>query len=462
MGVKTLSYTNQYRKEILVVMLLACVTMVSAVPASNEAASSSLTSEILNMGDTDNFQRFLRTETNTATDEHTNTFQKRMLVISLPSLEILGPNIKTGLSSLMEKLNLQWWQLQGKSVDDVFTALKLNQAGDKLFESPVFSQWVAFVTLHGNDYLDLNIFTTLTKHYDDAVLAKMIVASREVDDTRALAAKLEQYQLRTWLARGKTADEAFKSLQLDQAGAKLFESPVFGYWDSFVAQQKSRHPDTVMLSVLGKYHNDDAIAQMVVAAKEVSGTKDIATTVERLQMTNWLTAGDTADDVFKVLKLDQAGDKLLENPVFGYWASFVALRNREHPDTMTNWLIAGKSPDDVFKILKLEQVGDKLLDSSLFRVWATFVAKINAENKNKVIVEQLINSFDDVPLARMTSEATKVDPSMEKLIAQLEYAQFSLWRGQRKTPQEVAMMLRGTTNADGMLRNYKKFVKIDN
>ncbi|OWZ00133.1 RxLR effector protein [Phytophthora megakarya] len=334
----------------------------------------------------------------------------------------------------------------------------------------------------------------------------MLIAAREVDDTRALAAKLEQFQLTNWIIAGKSADGAFKSLQLDQAGAKLFESPTFSNWISFVAKRNREHPDTVIFSILAQHHSDDAIAQMVVAAKEVSRTKDIATKVEGLQIANWLGAGNTPDDVFKVLKLNHAGDKLFESPVFGNWASFVAKRNGEDPNMamfslfakycdgyelakiippqilisaisnprtsvmaknleslkITNWITAKKSADDVFKILKLEQVGDKLLDSSLFRVWVSFVTKISEGNRNKVIVKQLTNSFDDVSRARMISAATKADPSMEKLVAQLEFAQFSLWRDQRKTPQEVVMMLRGTTNADGMLRNYKKFVKIDN
>ncbi|OWZ04534.1 RxLR effector protein [Phytophthora megakarya] len=438
-----------------------------------------------------------------AADERPNTFQERALAVTIPGLGNVASSIKSGLSKLIQKLKLQWWQLRQKSPDDVFIHLKLDQTGNKLFESPAFFQWVAFVTVRDKSGPDMAMFNTLTKHYNDDALAKMLVAAKEVDNTRAIATTMEGLQLSKWISAGNSADEVFKSLQLHRAGDKLFESAVFPNWISFLTKRNSRDPDLEMFSTFVKHYSDDALAHAVIAAKKVSTTKDIATKVEGFQIANW--AGSSADDVFTALKLNQAGDKLFESPLFAYWASFVAKQNNKDPGVemfttftkhysddalakimpahilaraktigstkamatkleglqqIPSWISAEKSADDVFKLLKLDQTGDKLFESPLLSVWTTFVAKINRENPDEVVIKQLANTFDDVPLARMISAATKVDNTQD-LAGQLRTAQFNQWWSQRKTPQEVDTMLSVATNTDDVTkkisRDYEKF-----
>ncbi|OWZ08236.1 RxLR effector protein [Phytophthora megakarya] len=419
------------------------------------------------------------------------------------------------IATTMEGLQIKKWVTAGNTADDVFNALKLNQAGDKLFESPLFSTWATFVAQRNNKNPGVEMFTTFTRHYSDDVLAKIIpthilATAKKFDNTRAKATTLEGLQIMNWVNSKKSADDVFKILKLEQTGDKLFESPLFSIWATFVAKQNSKDPGVEMFTVFASHYTDDALAKIIpthilATAKTIDSTKAMATKLEGLQIMNWINAKNSADDVFKMLKLDQAGDKLFESPPFITWATFVAKQNSKDPgvemfSTFTkhysddalakimpahilaraktigstramatkleglqqipSWISAEKSADDVFKLLKLDQTGDKLFESPLLSVWTTFVAKINRENPDEVVIKQLVDTFDDVPLARMISVATKVDTTKD-LAGQLRTAQFNQWRSKRKTPQEVNTMLSVLTNTDDVTkrisRDYEKF-----
>ncbi|KAE8996539.1 hypothetical protein PR003_g19810 [Phytophthora rubi] len=104
--------------------------------------------------------------------------------------------------------------MRKKSPDYVFTSLKLDQTGGRLFESPVFSKWVAFVTAHNAKTPEEAVFATLKNHYSDDALATLLVAAKEVDGTKDFAAKLQEIQLSTWLMNTQTVDDVYKLFSL--------------------------------------------------------------------------------------------------------------------------------------------------------------------------------------------------------------------------------------------------------
>lgn len=86
-----------------------------------------------------------------------------------------------------------------------------------------------------------------------------------------------------------------------------------------------------MLSTLKMSYKDDAVlAKMFAAAKESSSTKAIAGKLEQAQMTDWLRNEKSADDVFKLLKLNDDVDNLLTNPLLSNWVAYVEKLN-ENP-----------------------------------------------------------------------------------------------------------------------------------
>ncbi|POM66840.1 Secreted RxLR effector peptide protein [Phytophthora palmivora] len=242
MGMKTRTTKFYCTKVLVVVVLLACINVVSSSLVSKRAARNSQTLETLSVDFPDITKRFLRSDTSTTTGGPTNVIQERALAFSLPGLEQATTSIKSGLSKLIQKLKLQWWRLRQKSSNDVFTLLKLDKTGDKLFESPAFSQWMAFVTVRNKNNPDLAMFSTLASHYTDDALAKMFVTAKQGGSTREVATRMETLQIENWITAGKSADGVFTALRLDQTGDKLFESPIFSNWVAFVVKRNCKYP----------------------------------------------------------------------------------------------------------------------------------------------------------------------------------------------------------------------------
>ncbi|KAG1697734.1 hypothetical protein DVH05_015691 [Phytophthora capsici] len=65
----------------------------------------------------------------------------------------------------IEKLVLARWSLASKSGDDIFKLIGLNKAGDRVFDSLLWSTWVNYLNKH-ND-ADEVMFTVLRAQYGD-------------------------------------------------------------------------------------------------------------------------------------------------------------------------------------------------------------------------------------------------------------------------------------------------------
>ncbi|OWY96850.1 RxLR effector protein [Phytophthora megakarya] len=324
-------------------------------------------------------------------DTRTNSFQERALAISIPGLENVASNINWGLSKLIEQL----------------------KTGDKLFESPVVSQWAAFVSVRSNDPGEA-MFAKLSSLYTDDVLAKMLAGAKEVDNTKEFAKKIEGAQIAHWIQAGNNVDDVYKILKLNQAGDKLFENPLFVSWAAFVVKKNSKDPGSEMFTTFTKYYDDDVLATMIptrllISAKKVDSTRAKATELEELQIALWISTDKSADDVFRLLNLDKTGDKLFESPVWPSWINFIK-QTKTKPDEAT--------------------------------------------------VTELTKIFGDVNLAKMISTATKVD-STEKLAVDLRSVQFKNWLTDGKTPKDVNTMLKLGTDSDDVTKavslSYDKF-----
>ncbi|EGZ17295.1 hypothetical protein PHYSODRAFT_285907 [Phytophthora sojae] len=112
----------------------------------------------------------------------------------------------------------------------------------------------------------------------------------------------------------KAANKYFAKLKLGKPTFNLFDDPAFQKFERFMAKSYKKTPDAVdaaMLSTLTTQYGDEAVAQMLVAAR----SSTLATKLEGVQFSNWIRQEKTADDVFKLMKLDQEADSILENPI---------------------------------------------------------------------------------------------------------------------------------------------------
>ncbi|CAI5722816.1 unnamed protein product [Peronospora farinosa] len=135
----------------------------------------------------------------------------------------------------------QKWEDTGKSVEWIFTVLRLDEMGEGLFKSPLFSQWATFIEVRHRDKPEAAtdvILSTLVAHYGEkGPLADVLVAGTEIPHMAKLAVSLLKIQFRKWNDIGKDAEWVFTILRLNEFEEELFESPRLFMWLVYVEKR---------------------------------------------------------------------------------------------------------------------------------------------------------------------------------------------------------------------------------
>ncbi|KAL4117418.1 hypothetical protein PRIC2_011409 [Phytophthora ramorum] len=384
-------------------------------------------------------------------------------------------NYKSGaVATKLENAQLRNWESAGKTGDDVFDLLKLNDKGEKLFESPVAATWISYMTKLNTQNSDEVIFSSLKKLFDDEALAKMIAGAKNSASTTATATKLEQVQLNKWMSEGKTVDDIFALLKLNNEEGKLLQSPMLRTWISYVDLQ-GKNPYDMILVKLSTHYDEAGLAKMLTTAKQDGTAYSIVRKLEEVQLKNWLSDGKTADDVFKLLQLNKDGDTVFASSVWSVWSSYLTKLDKENADELMFvvlkkhyggegvakmvgvankeastknigrkleeelWRSQGKDGDDIFKLLKLDEEGQKFFESPVLSTWISYVTKLNKQNPGAI--SQLEKRFGgDIELARMIGFAKQqaTNAGTEKVITQLQDLQFKHWLAAGMTPERVS------------------------
>ncbi|KAL4092827.1 hypothetical protein PRIC1_011818 [Phytophthora ramorum] len=312
----------------------------------------------------------------------------------------------------LEKVQLKNWQSDGKSADNVYNLLKLNLDGDDILKNPMLTTWISYTTKLDENPYEL-LLANLLKHYDDATLTKMFVAAKRSSATGFTGTKLGEAQLKNWLSSGKTADDVFKLLQLNKDGDTILASSIWSVWSSYLTKLDKENADELMFVVLKKHYGDEGVAKIVTVANKGVSTKDVG---RKLEEELWRSQGKDGNDVFKLLKLDEEGQKFFESPALRTWISYVTRLNKFNK----------KSPD---------------------------------------VISQLEKRFGDMELARMIGFAKqKASTEVSKKVAtQLQDLQFKQWLAARMTPRGLSDKM-GLTGFDErnakVVLNYFDFVTL--
>ncbi|OWY96194.1 RxLR effector protein [Phytophthora megakarya] len=295
-------------------------------------------------------------------------------------------------------------------------------------------------------------------------------------------------RVRTWLMKATSTDDAFKALELNMAGSKIFESPKFATWVLYVTKIEKQNPEEIILSKLMTQYNPYTLAKMITSAEKVPKMKELATSLQAQQRQVWLSADESADAVFKLLRLDEAGTDLFKSPQFSTWISYVDAFNTKNPKetasifaTVTRtyddaalskmleaaskvpkteiiatnlksqlqtkriqaWVTSGTSVDDVFKVLKLDRTGTNLFKNSQITTWTSYVDAFNKNFPDEAIsvVSKLSKSYDDATLSGML-EAAKAVPGTKKIASYLQGQQNQIWLAEGKTADDIFKLLK--------------------
>jgi len=249
-----------------VVAILSAVTLLASTDAalkdvSSKGAESTLPPSVRSGHGGVSTNRLLRV--------HENDEER---AISFKSIPGVGK-----VTDAVTKAKLAKYLKSSRTSDEVFTKMKLGKAGEKLFENPKFLAWVKYV----DDYNMQNpdkatmMIPTLTAHYSDDVLAKMLQQAMKVKGTEGIATRLQNQQLTTWKEMGLTSDDVFRgTLKLDKQTGNLFESPNFLVWTKYVDEVSGEK--TSSFDFLWKAFGEEKLAKTLIAPKDARRNSVVA------------------------------------------------------------------------------------------------------------------------------------------------------------------------------------------
>ncbi|ETK79059.1 hypothetical protein L915_15053, partial [Phytophthora nicotianae] len=210
----------------------------------------------------------------------------------------------SALAGQVEKLQLDKWSADMKSSEDIFKFLRLDKEGDKVFESPVWGTWAAYLNKREIDPdADLVMFNILRNKFGDEGLANMVTKAKQVESTREVAEKL---QLELWRANAHSSDYIFNLLKLNEKGNKILESPgPLSTWVAYVRRVNSFNSNRGKFQpilLLEKRFGEKELAQMFVNSKSrhYASKPGIIENLQEWQFKKWMVQKKKPGDVNKM------------------------------------------------------------------------------------------------------------------------------------------------------------------
>ncbi|CAH0491797.1 unnamed protein product [Peronospora farinosa] len=123
-----------------------------------------------------------------------------------------------------------------------------------------------------------------------------------------LARRLQEEQFQYWLGATRNPRNVFALMQLDKAGEKLFEKPEIITWVEYLDQYNNMYAGKlgpVSLLFLMRKNNEKTFVHMLIAAKEVPSTEELAVRVQAKLTLLWLRQKRPPDAIFELLNLHE-------------------------------------------------------------------------------------------------------------------------------------------------------------
>ncbi|KAG1694052.1 hypothetical protein DVH05_022069 [Phytophthora capsici] len=217
----------------------------------------------------------------------------------------------------------------------------------------------------------------------------------------------------------------------------------------------------------------------------------------------WLKRGDPANKVFKALKLQKAGDNLLDNPQLPTLMKYLRLFNEANPTKKTSllatltthygnhgltkiieagltstskktvatakhlqteqihyWMAHGRSPESVFGVLKLDKllpftwISSDLFEKPGLKTWIRYLDEFNAENPKQktTLISILSKRYNDKTLANMLIAANKAE-STSSIAKRIQSEQTLQWLSKGKKPEDIFTLLQLEKAGDSLFQN---------
>ncbi|CAH0487151.1 unnamed protein product [Peronospora farinosa] len=153
-----------------------------------------------------------------------------------------------------------------------------------------------------------------------------ILDAGKVGSTKDVAEGLQIALRKSWLS--KINDSPLNIYKELEPGSKLDDiltSPNLQVWTRYLDQYNAAHPDRKMdeIEVLLDSYDEKDVFEMLEAAKEVEGTKKLATKLQMQQRKYWVKNNYSPKEVFRVVEHGRKLDDILTSPYWPVWTRYL-------------------------------------------------------------------------------------------------------------------------------------------
>ncbi|OWZ17846.1 hypothetical protein PHMEG_0008154 [Phytophthora megakarya] len=224
---------------------------------------------------------------------------------------------------MVAKVKLKLTSDNQQATDKLFYGLNVDKVKSNLFENEKFHKWTTSVTKSYSENPlagDMAMVVTLSARYGDETLASMLTAAKEVKSTKNVAEDMIKAQNLKWAQEGKSTEDVFKILKLDD----LFDGPSASRWIGYVTKVSDEDPHKMLFLKLSKQYDDEELAKLIQRTKYSTDEIILVDNLETLLFRRWRNTKKSAEDVYKILRLqDDEATNLLSNPALNIWLEYV-------------------------------------------------------------------------------------------------------------------------------------------
>ncbi|KAE8955765.1 hypothetical protein PR002_g31685, partial [Phytophthora rubi] len=163
----------------------------------------------------------------------------------------------------------------------------------------------------------------------NSMLAKWLNPSKE-----AKLPSADVRQIKKWVKNKDSMDDVFKRLELNAGMEKVLSNAKLNTYAGYIDRFNKKNPTkkVSMLDMFTKTYGDDVVARALEVGANVPSTKKMASRLRKELLNSWELNGESALDVFKLLKLDEAGSKLFVTPQLNTWVTYTRMTYVRRPE----------------------------------------------------------------------------------------------------------------------------------
>ncbi|OWZ19744.1 Avirulence (Avh) protein [Phytophthora megakarya] len=309
--------------------------------------------------------------------------------------------------------------------------------------------------------------------------------------TKAGTSKLtESAKLKSYLIQNKDAVQVLATLKLGNDALGALRSSKLNVLEKYIKMfnKKNRDKPISLVSTLTARYGDDDLAKALVLAENEATTPAKVQEIQTLrndQLTNWLNADKSVDDVFKLLKFHNDGKAALTKvEVLEEYIKKINSVKSEHItllDTLrtalggddklvsiiamakvgkaarkekaleletaliAKWTSENVLPERIFRRLKLNKNGnvENVFSSDKLETFTKYVDEFNKKNPNREasLLGSLTTNYGEAAVAKGLILAKEFS-STQTLVTKLQLQLFERWMNSGKSVGDVSKLLK--------------------